>query len=85
MNYKIEEIENRRDFLKKCTRTFVLGGFVFMGGFLGLRRSKADGTSTCILNLPCRDCTTLPCCQEPRALPFKQREGTEQGLNNEKE
>ncbi len=85
VNFKIEEIENRREFLKKSTRTLALGGFVLLGGFLGMRRSDGENSaSSCALNLPCRDCASLSRCQEPRALPSKQNEDFAQGFENEK-
>ncbi|NOR15494.1 MAG: hypothetical protein GQ544_07305 [Candidatus Aminicenantes bacterium] len=85
MKFKIEEIESRREFLKKSTRTLVMGGFVLLGGFLGMRRSDGENSaSSCVLNLPCRDCVSLSRCQEPRALPFKKNEGFAQGFKNEK-
>jgi len=85
VNFIIEEIESRREFLKKSARAVVLGSFVLLGGLLGMRRSEGENsTSTCVLKLPCRDCVTLSRCQEPRALPYKQSERTVQGFKNEK-
>jgi len=81
---KIVKIEGRREFLKKSARTVALGGFVLLGGFLRMSRSEGEnGSSSCVLNLPCRDCTTLSHCQESRALPFKQKAAV-QGIGNEK-
>ncbi len=61
--------ENRREFLKSGLRSLVLGGLVFVSGFLSWRKagSKKSG-NYCETDLPCRKCSSLPGCTEKNAV-----------------
>lgn len=65
---------NRREFLKDGLRAALFGGLVFTGLSLGWRGySRADGESSCLIDLPCRSCSKLPGCQKPRAIDARQK------------
>jgi hypothetical protein len=64
--------KSRRDFLKDGMRAALLGGFAFMGIFLGWRGySNPKEGSPCLVDLPCRSCSKLTDCREPSALETK--------------
>ena len=66
--------KNRREFLKDGLRAGVAGSIVFMGLFLGWRKKPENsGGTLCIDNLPCRDCSKMKKCTEPKALKQKQK------------
>ena len=66
--------KNRREFLKDGLRTALFGGLAFTGLFLGWRgQSRSERESSCLVNLPCRGCSKLPDCQEPRAANARQK------------
>jgi len=59
--------------MKDGLRTVVLSGLAFAGLSLGWRRASSSGKdSSCIVDLPCRICSKLPGCQQPKAADVKQ-------------
>ncbi|MFC1490233.1 hypothetical protein ACFL6K_03390 [Candidatus Latescibacterota bacterium] len=65
--------ENRRQFLKGWLRTIFIGGIVFAGGLLGMRKTRASGDETdCGFELPCGNCGKRKGCTDPKALESKQ-------------
>jgi hypothetical protein len=66
--------KNRREFIKDGLRAVLFGGLAFTGLFLGWRGySLSDKESPCLIDLPCRSCSKLPGCQEPRAIDARQK------------
>ena len=63
---------NRRDFLKKSCRLFLLG-LLGYGIFRSLRGAQdAVGDSRCRGNGVCRGCPRLASCGHPTALSFRE-------------
>jgi len=59
--------------MKDGLRAVLFGGLAFTGLFLGWRGySRTDKESSCLVDLPCRNCSKLPGCQEPRAIDARQ-------------
>lgn len=66
--------KNRREFLKGGLRAVLFGCFAFTGLFLGWRRYSCSGRGLSgLANLPCRGCSKLPECREPRAINARQK------------
>jgi hypothetical protein len=64
----LKRTKNRREFLKDGLRAAVLGGIVFTGLFLGWKgNSSSEEESSCLIDLPCRNCLKLTGCKESRA------------------
>ncbi len=75
MIQNVQKTKTRRDFLRDGMRTVLLSGIGFMGLFLGWKGISISGKeSFCLVNLPCRGCSRLSGCQEPKALDVKQKE-----------
>jgi len=75
MIQNVQKIKTRRDFLRDGMRTVLLSGIGFMGLFLGWKGYSNSGKeSSCLVNLPCRGCSRLSGCREPKALDVKQKE-----------
>ena len=73
MKQDFQITKNRREFLRDGLRTVLFGGLVFTGLFLGWKGYSRQGKeSSCLVLLPCRDCSKLPGCQEPRAIDTRQ-------------
>ena len=69
MMQDLQKTKSRREFLKDGLRTALFGSLAFTGLFLGWRGYSRPGReSSCLVNFPCRDCSKLPDCQEPRAI-----------------
>ncbi len=68
-----QKTKNRREFLRDGLRAASLGGLAFIGLFLGWKGySLSEMESSCLVRLPCRDCSKLPDCQVPRAIDTRQ-------------
>jgi hypothetical protein len=73
MKQSLDITKNRREFLKDGLRAVLFGGLALSGLFLGWRGySGADKESSCLIDLPCRSCSKLSGCQEPRAINARQ-------------
>jgi len=69
-----QKIKNRREFIRDGLRTALFGGLALTGLFLGWRgHSRPGRESSCLVNLPCRGCSKLPDCQEPRAIDAREK------------
>jgi hypothetical protein len=74
MMQDLQKTKNRREFLKDGLRTALFGGLAFTGLFLGWRgHSRSGRESSCLVNLPCRGCSKLLDCPEPRAVNARQK------------
>ena len=72
--------KSRREFLEDGLRAVLAGGFVSIGLFLGWRREAAAETETsCLINLPCRNCSIVSRCQYPLALEERKRSSNSDG------
>jgi len=68
------KLKSRRDFLADGVRAVFVGGFVFMGLFLGRRRQIDAGTAaSCSADLLCRKCSKIRNCQESIAQQERKR------------
>lgn len=75
MIQSVQKTKNRRDFLRDGMRTVLLSGLAFTGLFLGWKGYSNSGKeSSCLVDLPCRGCSRLLDCREPKALDVKQKE-----------
>jgi len=70
----LQRTGSRRQFLKDGMRTVLFSGFVFIGAFLGWRKFSDTGQDSCQIDLPCRDCSILPGCNEPKATDFRRKQ-----------
>jgi len=74
MKQGFKKTKNRREFLRDGLRTILFGGLAFTGLFLGGKGYFRQGNeSSCLVLLPCRGCSKLPDCQEPRAIDTRQK------------
>ncbi len=74
MMQDFQNTKNRREFLRDGLRTVLFGSLAFIGLFLGWRGYSRSGLeSSCLVDLPCRGCSKLPDCQEPRAIDARQK------------
>jgi hypothetical protein len=62
---------SRREFLKNGARTILFGGFVFMSVLLGKRKFSGSDQTSCQIELPCRNCSRIPGCENPKAVEFR--------------
>ncbi len=74
-------IKSRRDFIKDGMRAVLLGGFVFSGLFLGWRGRANSGTdASCIIDLPCRNCSIIKRCPESQAFQKRKKRSESRSL-----
>ena len=59
-----EKKQSRRDFIRGSLRYLTLGGLVFMGGALFVRRKKSSTKEKCNNPIICRDCPSLNNCSQ---------------------
>ena len=73
MKINSEKSAGRREFLKNGLRTFLLGGIIYVSGFLGWREiCSAEDENLYTIKLPCRDCSKYTDCTYPIAVELKQ-------------
>ncbi len=68
-----QKTKNRREFLRDGLRAILFGGLAFTGLFLGWKGHSLPAESSCLVRLPCQDCSKLPDCQVPRAIDTRQK------------
>ena len=69
-----QKTKNRREFLRDGLRAVLFGGLAFTGLFLGWKGHSLSGIEpSCLVRLPCQDCSKLPDCQVPRAADARQK------------
>ena len=57
---------NRRYFIEKAGRTFLLGGLALVSGVLVARR-QVKSNADCMVNYQCKSCRKLSSCSLPEA------------------
>lgn len=68
MNPLLQQIQDRREFLRSGVRYALLGALAAVAGALAARRTA---TGACPQIKLCRGCSALPACRFPQALEVK--------------
>lgn len=69
-----QKTKSRREFLKDGLRAALFGCFAFTGLLLGWKGYSRSGRElSCLVNLPCRDCSKLSDCRESKAINARQK------------
>ena len=87
MKQNLQDLKSRREFIKDVLRTVVFGGIVTLSAvFIGQTYSKDHNSSACRVDTPCRDCSKLGCCEDPKAVNLRRtRNNPEPRCSFEKE
>jgi len=72
MSAVVDEKQSRREFLRGSMRYLTLGGLVFMGGALFVRKKASSTEGKCINLGICRSCSIFKKCGLPTALSTRQ-------------
>ena len=70
MNPLLQQIQDRREFLRSGVRYALLGALAAVAGALAARRAAPSQAGCPQINL-CRGCASLPACRLPQALEVK--------------
>ena len=65
----MDQLMDRREFLRTLARYTVLAGMMVIGGRLVTRKTGANGD--CRLQTACRICPTLPTCGQSKAVDYR--------------
>jgi hypothetical protein len=77
MKRDLPDIKSRREFIRDGLRTVVFGGIVTLSAvFIGRTYSKDHDSLTCKVNIPCRDCSRLGYCEDPKAVDLKRTQNS---------
>ncbi len=92
MKQNLQDIKSRREFIRDGLRAVVFSGIVTLSGvFIGKTYSNNHNSSACKVDIPCRDCSKLDCCEDPEAVNLRRtqnnpepRSSFEKEINNDR-